>query len=61
MPIVETSKAIKQIEVGQVLKVIATDAGSEADIPAWASQTGHKLIDSSRAGNQFIFHILRSK
>ena len=34
MPIVKTSKAIKELESGQILKMISTDAGSPPDIAA---------------------------
>ena len=27
MPVIKTSKAIKQLEVGQILKVVSTDSG----------------------------------
>ena len=61
VPIIETSKGIKQIEVGQVLKLIATDAGSVMDVPAWAKQTGHRLIDSAQEGDRYIYHIERTR
>jgi len=41
MPVIKTAKAIKAIEVGQILKMIATDAGAPSDIQAWSRQTGH--------------------
>lgn len=44
MPVVRTAKAMKQLQSGQVLKVVATDPGSIADIPAWAETTGNKVV-----------------
>jgi len=61
IPIVEISKGIKQVEVGQVVKLIATDAGSVMDVPAWARQTGHHLLDSTQEGDHFIYHIERAR
>lgn len=61
LPVVKTSKAIKQIEVGQVLKVIATDPGAPADMQAWARQTGHELLDSQQSGKSYTFHFRRKK
>lgn len=43
-PIIEVSKAIKEINTGDVLEVEATDQGFEPDIQAWSKQTGHELI-----------------
>jgi TusA-related sulfurtransferase len=56
MPIVKTAKAMKELEPGQVLKVMATDRGSIADIPAWCESTGHELIGSyEEDGEVFVF------
>jgi tRNA 2-thiouridine synthesizing protein A len=61
MPVIKTSKAIKQLEVGQVLKVISTDSGSPPDMAAWSRQTGHELLDSHKENGQFVFYFRRSK
>ena len=44
MPIVKTNKALKTLEVGQILEMIATDPGSIPDMEAWAKQTRHELL-----------------
>jgi tRNA 2-thiouridine synthesizing protein A len=36
MPIVKSRQAIKELEPGQVLKVVATDPGSVNDFQGWA-------------------------
>lgn len=61
MPIVKISKAIKKIEVGQVLEMLATDPGSEADMDAWIRQTGHELVDSTQAGDIYKYYVRRLK
>ncbi|RMF27054.1 MAG: sulfurtransferase TusA family protein [Chloroflexi bacterium] len=60
LPVIQTSQAIQEIEVGQVLKVLATDPGSPADIEAWARQTGHELISSGQEDGAFAFYIRRT-
>jgi TusA-related sulfurtransferase len=45
-PVIETSKAIKLVGVGQVLEVLATDPASTPDLEAWSKMTGHKLLSS---------------
>jgi tRNA 2-thiouridine synthesizing protein A len=57
MPVVKTSKEIKSMENDQVLKVIATDRGSLADMPAWAQDTGHELISQSEEDGEYVFFI----
>lgn len=60
IPVIKTSKAIKEVEVGQVLKMIATDPGAPADIEAWARQTGHELLASDQENGEFTFFIRRT-
>ncbi|MGA9598283.1 MAG: sulfurtransferase TusA family protein [Acidimicrobiia bacterium] len=57
MPILKTKKAIDALEPGKILKMIATDAGSQSDIDAWTNRTGHVLVDSEVSGDKFIFFI----
>jgi tRNA 2-thiouridine synthesizing protein A len=61
IPVVKTAKAIKQIEVGQVLQMIATDPGAPPDMAAWTRQTGHEMLESHQEGGKFIFFFRRTK
>jgi tRNA 2-thiouridine synthesizing protein A len=61
MPVVKTSKAIKAMEVGQVLKMVATDPGAPPDMEAWSRQTGNELLRSTQEDGKFIFYIRRNK
>jgi tRNA 2-thiouridine synthesizing protein A len=60
MPIVKTAQAIKTIESGQLLEVLATDPGSVKDFAAWSRTTGHELIDQTVDGGVYRF-VLRRK
>ena len=55
MPIVNTTKAIKQLQSGQILKMISTDAGAPPDMAAWSRQTGNELLLSTTENEKFIF------
>lgn len=57
MPIVKTSKAINALQSGQILKMIATDAGSPPDIEAWSRQTGNELLRSMTEDGKFVFYL----
>ena len=62
MPIVKTAKAMKELEAGQVLKILATDRGSIADIPAWGESTGNELIGSyEEDGEVFVFLVRKGE
>jgi len=60
IPVIKTSRAIKTIEVGQVLKLIATDLGSPPDMKAWARQTGNPMIHEETADGTFSFWFRRT-
>jgi tRNA 2-thiouridine synthesizing protein A len=57
MPVLKTKKALDDMESGQVLKMISTDAGSKADVAALIRRTGHEMLDTIEEGNKFIFII----
>jgi tRNA 2-thiouridine synthesizing protein A len=61
LPVVKTSKTIKELSTGQVLKMIATDSGAPADMEAWARQTGNTLLASLKEDGKYIFYIQRMK
>lgn len=47
-PIMKISEEIKNIEDGDVLEVLSTDAGFRADIQSWCKTTGNLLLDISK-------------
>ncbi len=58
LPVVKTKKAIKEMQVGQVLEMIATDPGAIPDMEAWAKQTQHELLLAQKQeGGKFRFLI----
>ncbi len=60
VPIFEARKKINTMQDGQVLKMIADDPGSEADIKSWSKTTGNKLLKVDREGDVFIFYIKKT-
>ena len=60
MPIVKTNKAIKELQSGQILKVIATDAGYPPDIEAWSRQTGNPVLNSMLDEGKFVVFLQKS-
>jgi TusA-related sulfurtransferase len=59
VPVVKTSKAIKEIGVGQLLEVLATDPGAKPDLAAWSRMTGHTLLATDeQAGPPKVFRFL---
>ena len=61
MPMVRVSQNITKVPVGGILKAIATDPGSMADIPSWARTAGQEVVKTDKDGKNFIFYIKRVK
>ena len=60
MPILMTAKAAKELQAGDVMLIIATDAGARSDVPAWVSQTGNELVGQESTAGEFI-HVLKRR
>lgn len=61
MPVVKVAKEMKSLEDGQILKLIATDRGSLADVPAWAEDTGNQLLEHSEENGVFTFFVKKGE
>ncbi|MFX1251386.1 MAG: sulfurtransferase TusA family protein [Promethearchaeota archaeon] len=61
-PIMKSVKALRALDIGQVLEILTTDPGSKADIPAWVRSTGHELLVFEECGSkEFRFLVKRVK
>jgi tRNA 2-thiouridine synthesizing protein A len=61
VPMVETNRAIKQMQPGEVLEVISSDVGSRMDIPAWCRRTGNALLRAEEEGGKVYRYLIRKK
>jgi TusA-related sulfurtransferase len=59
LPILRAKKALADMESGQILKVLATDPGSQRDFAAFAKQTGNEIVESSAHDKVFTFLMKR--
>ncbi|WP_322106434.1 sulfurtransferase TusA family protein [Paraburkholderia sp. J41] len=59
LPILRAKKALADMESGQILKVLATDPGSQRDFAAFAKQTGNEIVESTHEDKTFVFLMRR--
>jgi TusA-related sulfurtransferase len=63
MPVVKTKQAIDDVAPGDVLEVVATDAGSIPDIEGWADATASaellEQIEDDSGGETLYKHYVR--
>ncbi|NYT52466.1 MAG: sulfurtransferase TusA family protein [Candidatus Vesicomyosocius endoextente] len=60
LPILKTKKALSKMDIGKILDVISTDAGSVKDIEAFCNQTGNKLMSAVEESGKYIFTIKKT-
>ena len=60
-PVIKVAKAMKTLQVGQVLEIRATDPGSLPDMDAWTRQTGNELVARHEANGVFTYYVRRKK
>ena len=53
LPILKAKKALSDMQSGQTLRVLATDAGSVRDFQAIAKQTGNELLEQQTVGAEY--------
>lgn len=44
VPVAETAKVIKTMQLGQILELVADDPGVVEDIPAWCRTAGQEFL-----------------
>jgi len=59
LPLLKAKQALNRLAPGQVLKVIATDAGSIRDFKAYTDQSDHELMQSFTDEEPYIYIIRR--
>jgi TusA-related sulfurtransferase len=59
LPILKAKKALADMLSGQVLKIVATDAGSVKDFQAFAKQTGNELLEQQTVNGEHITWLKR--
>jgi tRNA 2-thiouridine synthesizing protein A len=57
LPILKTKRALKDIALGDTIRVVATDPGSVKDFDAFCRTTGNELLESNQNDGVYSFLI----
>ena len=60
MPVVKVSKAVKEINAGEVIDALTSDPGALTDFPAWARTSGNEIIKTETEGSNTRFYIKKA-
>lgn len=55
MPLLQAKRALNAMQVGQRLRVLATDQGTVRDFRVFAEQSGHLLLDSAETDGVYSY------
>lgn len=60
LPLLKAKQALNRLQPGEVLQVVATDAGSVRDFKAFTDQSGDQLLDSSEDQGKYTYLIRKA-
>ena len=60
MPLLKAKRALNGMQVGQRLRVLATDQGSVRDFRVFAEQSGHQLLESTEVEGMYTYLLQKS-
>ena len=55
MPLLKAKRALNAMAAGQLLRVLATDSGSQRDFRVFAEQSGHTLLQSEENNGVYTY------
>ena len=55
MPLLKAKQALNAMAAGEILKVEATDPGSQRDFASFADLAGHELLHSGQESETYIY------
>jgi len=58
-PIILLSFSIKNVNVGDVVEIKATDPAFERDVVSWASETCHEILELNKSNEEIVALIRR--
>ncbi len=57
LPLLRLKKMLKEMESGDVVKVIATDPAAHLDFGVYSDQSGHRIVHFIKKSDKQIFYI----
>jgi len=61
MPVYKTAQKIKELQIGQILEVLATDPGIKEDMPAWCRTTGNEMVSIEEKDGEYRVYVRKLK
>jgi tRNA 2-thiouridine synthesizing protein A len=59
LPVIELGRRIGEVEVGQVVAVLADDSAARVDVPAWCRMRGQEYVGEQAADDGTPAYLVR--
>ncbi len=60
-PVMMLHNKIRDLTVGEILKVLATDPSTQRDIPKFCTFLGHELLENEELGGTYSYFIRKGE
>ncbi len=61
LPLMKTQQALRGLQVGQALEVLATDPQFQLDLESWARQAGYEVVPLGALDGAYRFRVRRTR
>lgn len=61
IPVIELAKHIGDVEVGEVVAVLADDEAARVDIPVWCRMKGQEYVGLDASGGRTTYFVKRMR
>jgi len=58
-PVIELARHVGEVEVGELVAVVASDAAARVDVPAWCRMTGQEYLGEESAEDGVPRYVVR--
>lgn len=58
-PVIELARKVREVEIGDLVGVVATDAAARVDVPAWCRMTGQEYVGEEAADDGAPRYVVR--
>ena len=58
-PVIELARRVREVEVGELVGLVATDAAARYDVPAWCRMTGQEYVGEDTTDDGVPRYVVR--
>ncbi|WP_347330932.1 sulfurtransferase TusA [Marinimicrobium locisalis] len=60
-PVMLLHRAVREVEAGEVIEMLATDPSTTRDVPKFCQFLGHELVEERRREDEYHYYIRKSE